>query len=690
MKKITGLLVFILCFWATLQVQAQQFQLSTDDEGPWYKIVVKGTDVRVGLIMTVKEDTVMGQQVVFGGSVADVTSIEALHSQLWRVEAVTDTTYRLISRLTGTDMNMLHDASRTPPKNYLAVGDPNTEWFLLPATTPGLYNFKATTPLDETSPWLHQGNSGWSWRVIMETAQWGTGDNSQFQFVETDDSGGFITAETLDFGTLVEGEGELQGVLSFTAIGPSLDDIEIIVEDEANFQINPPANVAESAIAYTADAYFFGEEPGEYTTTATIRDKTGTYPDAVVTLRAKVKAFPVVFSPAVGDPNADAEGNVWYRIQSNKRSGHVLTDVGDEQPLEALLADAANENQLWKFVDLGDKKLQVINKSGREITFKDKVLDADSVQISPALYIAAEPAGNTYTIQLRSDDNWQMYWNEYEPATPNVNSAAYINKMSITSGDTRYTNYFYSKTGLDDGNSMAFILNSEDVSDLLPKYPEFSNEETEVWYYLQFERKASANLVWEEVAEPDLTYSSNVNQLVKKEAAEEGVEFQQWKLVGDKDNFQIVNKVTGAGLTLTIPVAQGIVQTLAPGVMSEGFFSINANNFTNGAFKLQIVNSLPGESASYVYLNDLYGTAICQYNANDAGNFINFIPVETGDAIDVVDTDNTVSDPVVSSVYYTIQGLQIGNVKPAVPGFYIEKNIHESGKVSAETIYVVK
>lgn len=118
-------------------------------------------------------------------------------------------------------------------------------------------------------------------------------------------------------------------------------------------------------------------------------------------------------------------------------------------------------------------------------------------------------------------------------------------------------------------------------------------------------------------------------------------------------------------------------------------FSDWSYNASTGTFQLQIINTITeGESTNYFYVNDFQGKAVCQYLANDAGNYVTFIPVDDGMAMEEVDMDDKMNDAI-SKVYYTIQGIQLGNVRPTAPGFYIEKSIGKSGNVSAQTIYVL-
>lgn len=494
---------------------------------------------------------------------------------------------------------------------------------------------------------------------------------------------------SMNFGTVLEGEEAGPGTVTVTASDKYSDpvsyELTTVSGPEDAFYIDPESESNFSSLTGgQLLIYLEAYEAGSYEALLTVTR--GSVTQTLTLVGKAVNSVPVTVSPAIGDPNADAEGNVWYRIQSNRRTGYVLTDLGADMALEATYPDMDNADQLWKFIATSTEgQFKLVSKNGRELGYKLPIMEGD-IEVEQGTFITSASSNDTYSFQLRSDANWQLIWNEYEPAPGNENpaNAAYVNKMG--GGDSRFTAY-YSQTGLDDGNSMQFYLHSENI---LPEYPEFSTDTKEVWYYIQFDRRSVNNKVWEELDEVDETLYTNLIQAEKKD---EEAESQYWKLIGDKDNFKIVSYNTNSSLALSLTeTGSSRMQSVEYNDGNPLAFSDWTFNEGSSAksFQLQIINMLvEGESSGYFYLNDFQGTAICQYLDNDAGNFINFIPVDDGTAIDVADISNMDNDPVIATQYYTLQGILLGG-KPSEQGIYIEKNIHESKSISVRKVFIDK
>ncbi|MDH8701037.1 hypothetical protein M2138_000375 [Dysgonomonadaceae bacterium PH5-43] len=357
----------------------------------------------------------------------------------------------------------------------------------------------------------------------------------------------------------------------------------------------------------------------------------------------------------------DIDTNAWYRIQFDQRTGHCLTDNGAGEIITSTTPNLENESQLWQFqfIELDEnevKQYKIVSKAGNHIDY-DYELDR---------FISTTSSNNTFTFDMRKNDaGWQIKWNEYEYKTSSgsTNYGGYINKVN---GDDQFVGYYYIP---DAGSSIVLYKEDEEVDLGLPK---FSTETEEYWYHIQFVRRASTKKIVKSTALPydGIENFDFVTQTL--DTIPEDTDLFLWKIVGDTTECTIVD-VNGFEWKLV----DGFIGAVESG---EGdIFKFKQYGGKTWALYEEINSQ---------YINDNAGSKIGFWSL-DAGGEINFIPYIPS-SIDApsVTTDNA-NDPVVSTTYYTIDGVLLGN-KPNNVGIYIEKNIRKSGKAFAVKVFVTK
>ena len=199
--------------------------------------------------------------------------------------------------------------------------------------------------------------------------------------------------------------------------------------------------------------------------------------------------------------------------------------------------------------------------------------------------------------------------------------------------------------------------------------PAFSTPENEAWYYVQFERKAADNKVWQK----------NAGGVVQAEL-EKDKESQHWKLVGDWNGGFVIENRAGGQIAFTDDDEES----------EEDLLAILAEEGTPVAFafgnklELQIFKFIDHPDG-WGALNDYYGNEMCIYYLGDGGNPVTFIPEDGLSNIRHLSVDP--ADQLLVQKYYTLQGIEVK--QPAATGIYIVKKVYASGKTQAVKEFVV-
>lgn len=449
--------------------------------------------------------------------------------------------------------------------------------------------------------------------------------------------------------------GTVQGVVKtatikipFSAIGTPVT-AKIEIEDNYLFIDGP--NMVENTGELTA--FFIPQELGDYSN------------NIIVTMGERQIIIPVTGRGVVNSP---IEANEWYRIQFSKRTKNFLTDMGEGEVIEATPYDSGEENQLWKFEVVGEvdgiKSYKLINKSGRSLTYRPEEKDPEGEVTVAGRFLASETSDYTFKITPRpSDIDWQIFWNEFTSSTGT--KGTYLDKSNT---DTEVGQYDANPS---DGTAILFYKENEVITDGKPLFFD-EDDENPQWYFIQFRRT--------------LDYGKNYGIMTSEELeTEESSKLQQvqieknnrlmyWKLIGTEDEFRVVD-INGNEWGLG---AEKVCITVDP---IEG----NGSIFQLEEYTVAKTWSMKNIS-SEEYINDTARKNVGEYSL-DGGGAILFIPVEPAVGINNPNEALT-EDPIVSTVYYTLEGILIGNTLPQANGIYIEKNTHASQKVSAKKLSV--
>ena len=181
--------------------------LKEEYSGDWYQVKVIGEDTRVGLVWTAEYDAARSMSRLHGRTASPGNAA----AQAWMLVSSGDKKM-IKNRATGQflDVQFFSDMTTSTKDMAILSDNPSTEWNLADATTADHYIITATNPKTATHTYLHQGNSSYNFAVILEISQWGTGNNSQFQFIALDE----LTANEapVNFGAVAIGKTALKTV----------------------------------------------------------------------------------------------------------------------------------------------------------------------------------------------------------------------------------------------------------------------------------------------------------------------------------------------------------------------------------------------------------------------------------------------------------------------------------------------
>lgn len=197
-------------------------------------------------------------------------------------------------------------------------------------------------------------------------------------------------------------------------------------------------------------------------------------------------------------PKFSAEGDtIWYQVKF-KGGGGVLAEQGTNKVLLTASASSANL-QRWAFFGSQDG-FKMVSKAGNYVGYNGSRFNA-----------VAKTAAQNLRIINGSEDGY------FEIQRTSVTGQA-MNQF----GGTGIGKQLGEWSCGDPNNQLYFVP-------LTPIYPKFSNETESSYYFIKF---PAANLYFAENGTDDLV----------RLAAADAVNSQMWKLVGTKDNFQLVSR----------------------------------------------------------------------------------------------------------------------------------------------------
>ena len=723
MKKITLFLMGLILSIGCINAQSSFPTLSTNDSGPWYYVKVIGSgDDRENRYWTVdKRQTTNFTHDVYRvfGEHALATSFEDVEKQLFRFEDAGEGNYMIINKGTGLNVDQMYwENNKNRPITILS-DDPITDWRIeeqintaeiYPSSTkdyPGYFRIMPTMPdLSPNHIYAHQGNGGFEWTVVFETAQWGVGPNSSFYFIEYEDPGLLCPqaepgkgpdfkyrAKNADFVT------DTIRVLGFPSLTTDIDiTYSIDIDDpDSPFTVTPRTGW-DNKQGGILEVYYYPQAVGDHTMTVTISAQTVEGPvNKEVLVQGKTREkTPDNFKASPSIANTDAD--TWYSIQFDQRTGFYLRDVGVDKMLEAYPGFKDQENtpeQLWKFVTIAgnDTAYVLVNKVGHQLEYVTTVEPNDETgeDIITSRFHAATTSENTFGFNLRTNDGgYQIQWNQYY-----VDLKDEDGKLT---GEKENRRTYINKTNPDDGFGQHNSLTDEGNSIVLHEYgkgtfvdsdfPITSTASNPVWYYVQFYRAITATNKVTEQIEPNAAMMSQglgteeapvyvIQGNIDQEKANTAF---YWRFEGEWNNFKLIDYDGNE-----FAIVKQAESTLQPTGEGANFKFVKFAKTAN--WQIACLDS----EDKYSYLNDYSGSnyQVGGYTAgNDGAEIVLTLVKDYNPGAGIETPEGEIDGTAIGYVYYTLQGIQLTG-EPKTDGLYILKTIYADKKATAKTVYII-
>lgn len=629
MKKLFLLVMGLLLTIGSANAQAGMPEVSNGGagEGPWYVIQVIGEDAnRYNLCFTSYFDTQLAASPLaetvtdeiegdklgryrISGAALNTANLDL---QSWRILAAETTgSYKLQNKKTGRIMSYaipdVPIGSDTKKEDILFLDnapEKEAEFAILTttagATAPtGYFYMNATANSNVANKiYFHQSNemgvSSTNYSIILTSSTWGKAGNSQFRFVEA--NGIWPSVGALDFGYVVNNETSDVQTLDVTKILTSLTGdltYEVTGTGAAQFTVEA-AEEWTAAAGGTLNVKFAPTEEGAAEATLVIT--CGSVSSKVSLAGVSTPAYPVVISPMVGHPQADANGDVWYRIQY-PRSSYFLSTTGVGNLIDAL-PFAEDDAQLWKFTrEEGDEEAEVCrmeNKLGLKIGYT-----------KTASFIAGTGGSQSRFLGAEDSDAIISFLNSTCVDFPG-NQLYVLNVKSLTwSGGTLADRQFNKgrPPGFEDYNALndngnAMILHYASKKDIVNSpLPRFSAGDMSYWYTMKFNRTSSKYI-----------QANGVDKALSQVETTEVAEAHLFKFVGTREDFKIVS-YDGTECKF-----DGTTERIGS-VAADGGGSFRFNGFQGGSL-VEIYDN--GSNAARGYFNET-ANAVGFWNGGDAG-----------------------------------------------------------------------
>ncbi|MDR1121845.1 MAG: hypothetical protein LBM08_13125 [Dysgonamonadaceae bacterium] len=198
-------------------------------------------------------------------------------------------------------------------------------------------------------------------------------------------------------------------------------------------------------------------------------------------------------------------------------------------------------------------------------------------------------------------------------------------------------------------------------------FPLISDNNNQYWYFIQFVRSAEKRKVLE---------SEGSGNYVKQKDWDVNQPMQQWKVIGQWNAYKIVGYDDEE---LIFNLEDSRMKLAGTG---EGHSFKFERDTTAGKWQLYNLNTDDGNGHYYANDHDGKGEDVAMWNANDGGNYLNFIPVNPTVGIDEIAADDTL----VAKRYYTLLGVEV--IAPSTTGIYIVKEIYASKKTKVYKVLI--
>lgn len=333
-------------------------------------------------------------------------------------------------------------------------------------------------------------------------------------------------------------------------------------------------------------------------------------------LKACVGALCMLFATshvsALDQPTfSTTDSPVWYNVKFTT-GGHVLKAKLNTQNLTT--ADPAGTDDCqWQLIGSAEN-FKMLSKSGRYVAFKE----------STGRFIGGvESNACELTLQAVGDD-WEIR---------RVGSTQGMNQHGGTGAGVELGEW----TSGNANNILQFVVYTEPIPDGWPVFSEDGQEPT--WQFIQF--TGSGHVIY------DMGVGVNAKHMDPLPDRDDN----QWKVVGTRDNLQIINKaghyLNGAGDRLTVSETP----------FEPGFSLVSVNN----AARLEIKNNrITDTNSNFNMFNGASSPAaeIGFWAQGDGGNALMFLPAEGYEYVEIPNIEG-------STTFRPEQPLTLWFTKPA-------------------------
>lgn len=278
---------------------------------------------------------------------------------------------------------------------------------------------------------------------------------------------------------------------------------------------------------------------------------------------------------------------VWYQIKFTN-GGAAISDAGNGNLAVTATANANADSQKWQFIG-NNKSFVLRSKLGNYLSF-----DKSSARF------ATSDAGSAMMLVANGDN--------YELSRVGIDNN--INQWGGQGAGKQLGEY----NAGDKGNLLKIYDASGNVVIMSPDLPEFSTDDSETWYFLNFQ------------AGNNVMLSAGLNKSVLR-SSPIPVDGAFWKLVGTQNNLQIVNKL-GEYLIIS-GTGDGCVKTSSsPYATGFSLVPFEGNNYKE-AWEIKDNKT---DAAGNAFINQHGGTSVGGrfglWKHNDGNNALKFIPTD--------------------------------------------------------------
>ncbi len=285
---------------------------------------------------------------------------------------------------------------------------------------------------------------------------------------------------------------------------------------------------------------------------------------------------------------------VYYQVRFT-RGNAALADQGAGSNLKTATSNASSDSQMWQLIG-NEESFTMRSKLGNYIAYDDNNSRFASAAEATPLYVVK--SGTAYEIGRVDSD---LHFNQFGAYGAGVEIGEW------NANDVNNALKFYDASG----KEVSVNLTEPEPVDNSPK---FSNEGSEpTWYFLQWRRGAGYVLE-----------SKGLNQSVSQSIAIPS-DAMQWKLVGDMNNAQFINKkgeylvisgtasTKGSVKTSSSPYSAGFAIIASPNTTYENSWEIK-DRTSNRCLNLHGGAQLDGQ--------------FCCYDLGDIGNPMQFVEAD--------------------------------------------------------------